>query len=103
MLLADGLIIKHPWQAMAHKVGYVPKDRDKQALMVNDDIRDNVCLPAVEMTKGRLGFLSPQKRNEISKKVVEQFDIKTTGIDQLLRGLSGGNRQKVIDFGHIAL
>ena len=76
-------------------MGYVPKDRDKQALMVSDSIEDNVCLAAVDMTQGRMGFLSPRRRQEVSSRVVKKFDVKTKGITQVISGLSGGNRQKV--------
>jgi ribose transport system ATP-binding protein len=88
-------IIKTPIAAMKAKMGYVPKDRDKQALMIVDTIMNNVCLPAVELTRGKLGFLSPRLRREVSGKVVEKFDVKTTGVTQIMNGLSGGNRQKV--------
>jgi ribose transport system ATP-binding protein len=87
--------IKTPIEAMGSKIGYVPKDRDKQALMVVDTIMNNVCLPAVELTKGLLGFLSPKVQREVSKKVIEKFDVKTIGVTQIMSGLSGGNRQKV--------
>ncbi|MDR3162186.1 MAG: sugar ABC transporter ATP-binding protein [Spirochaetaceae bacterium] len=88
-------VIRTPIEAMKAKVGYVPKDRDKQALMVADTILNNVCLPAVELTKGKLGFLNPTVQREVSKKVIEKFDVKTTGSAQIMSGLSGGNRQKV--------
>jgi ribose transport system ATP-binding protein len=88
-------LIKSPLGAMKAKVGYVPKDRDKQALMVVDTIQDNVCLPAVELVGNKWGYLSPKLQREVSKKVVEQFDVKTTGVHQIMSGLSGGNRQKV--------
>ena len=94
-LTRTNTVIKTPRQAMLEKIGYVPKDRDKQALKVNDSIEDNVCLAAVDMTQGRLGFLSPKRRREVSKKVVEKFEVKTKGIAQVISGLSGGNRQKV--------
>ena len=94
-LTDSGTAIRTPWQAMEMKMGYVPKDRDKQALMVNDTIEDNVCLAGVSLTTGKLGFLSPKKRKTISKQVIEQFAVKTEGPGQVLSGLSGGNRQKV--------
>ena len=96
VVLTDGNTeIRTPWQAMKCKMGYVPKDRDKQALMVNDTIENNVCLAGVEMTKQKLGFLSPRLRKKISHSVIEKFDVKTKGISQVLNGLSGGNRQKI--------
>ena len=95
MLTRSAQEIKTPWQAMELRVGYVPKDRDKQALMVNDTIEDNVCLAGVSLTKKKLGFLSPKLRKEISEKVIKKFEVKTNGPSQVLSGLSGGNRQKV--------
>ncbi|MBR3239646.1 MAG: sugar ABC transporter ATP-binding protein [Oscillospiraceae bacterium] len=94
-LTASGQSIRTPWQAMELKVGYVPKDRDKQALMVNDTIEDNVCLAGVSLTQKKLGFLSPRLRKDISEKVIKKFEVKTNGPAQVLSGLSGGNRQKV--------
>jgi ribose transport system ATP-binding protein len=94
-VVKDGTVIRTPQEAMNAKIGYVPKDRDKQALMVVDTILNNVCLPAVELTKGKMGFLSPRLQRELSQRVVEKFDVKTTGVAQIISGLSGGNRQKV--------
>ncbi len=89
------ITINTPKQAMDMNMGYVPKDRDKQALMVNDSIENNVSLAAVELVKEHFGFLSPGKRSELSGKVIERLMIKTKGPNQIISGLSGGNRQKV--------
>jgi ribose transport system ATP-binding protein len=94
-VVKNGTAIKTPLGAMMANIGYVPKDRDKQALMVVDTILNNVCLPAVELTRGKMGFLSPRLQREVSQEVVKKFDIKTTGVTQIISGLSGGNRQKV--------
>ncbi len=90
-----GVVISSPRQAMSLKMGYVPKDRDKQALMVNDTIENNIGLAAVELTRVSGAFLSPGRRRRVSERVVEKFMVKTNGVTQRLSGLSGGNRQKV--------
>jgi ribose transport system ATP-binding protein len=87
--------VKSPRQAMRLKMGFVPKDRDKQAIMINDSIENNVSMAAVEIVKGLMGFLRPQKRRKLSEQVIGQFEVKTKGRRQLLNGLSGGNKQKV--------
>jgi len=91
----NNVVIKTPQQAMQLSIGYVPKDRDKQALMVHDSILNNISLAGIEMTKKKFGFLSPSKRVEITQKAIDSFSIKTNGPNQQLSGLSGGNRQKV--------
>ena len=45
--------------------------------------------------ENKWGYLSPKLQREVSKKVVQQFEVKTTGVHQIMSGLSGGNRQKV--------
>ena len=87
--------VKSPKHAMKLKMAYVPKDRDKQALMVNDSIENNVALPTVELLKKKAGFLSPGTRRELSLKILKKFAVKTIGIHQIISGLSGGNRQKI--------
>jgi ribose transport system ATP-binding protein len=87
--------LKTPKQAMDLGVGYVPKDRDHQALMVHDSIKHNIALAAVEMTKQAFGFLNPAKAEKLSEDAISRFQIKTSGPDQTVSGLSGGNRQKV--------
>lgn len=87
--------IGNPYQALQNRVAYVPKDRDGEALMMGASIQNNFCLPSVETLKGRFGFLSPKKLYQASSKAREQFSVKSTGVDQLMRALSGGNKQKV--------
>ena len=38
---------------------------------------------------------APKKLYQASSKAREQFSVKSTGVDQLMRALSGGNKQKV--------
>jgi ribose transport system ATP-binding protein len=87
--------VQSPLQAMGLSMGYVPKDRDKQALMVNDSIQNNIGLAAVSMTRGWAGFLSPELRRSTSSRVIQKFAVKANNIDQPINGLSGGNRQNV--------
>ncbi|NLJ97384.1 MAG: sugar ABC transporter ATP-binding protein [Clostridiales bacterium] len=81
--------------AMAYGMGYVPKDRDRQALMVSDSIENNVALSMLDELKGPFGFISPAKITGVGKKVIK--DYKVVAIDEkvALASLSGGNRQKV--------
>ena len=81
--------------AMAYGMGYVPKDRDKQALMVSDSIENNVALSMLDELKGPLGFISPGKITEVGKKVIKDYKVIAVNEKVPLASLSGGNRQKV--------
>ena len=98
-LTAGDIRITSPTQALRNNVGYVPKDRDNEALMIHASIRDNFCLPSLTELKGPMGFLSPGKLKGMSADMVKQLSVKCTGIGQAMDALSGGNKQKV-NFGH---
>lgn len=89
------IVIKSPIVAMKNKIAYVPKDRDKEALMTSTTINNNISLPSVRNIEAFLGFLNPNKMKKLSVKAVEDYEVKTTGIEQIISSLSGGNRQKV--------
>ena len=94
-LLPDNHRISSPIRALRYGMGYLPKDRDSEALMMSADIADNVSLPSIRHLEGVFGFLSPAKMNKIANQARDDFEIRSIGIKQPLNSLSGGNKQKV--------
>jgi len=72
----------------------LPEDRQRCGLVLPMDIASNVTLSILETFKYRL--LNRPKECSIAQQFVEQLDIRTSGIMQLVRNLSGGNQQKVV-------
>ena len=93
-LPTDTYITSAP-QALANHIGYVPKDRDREALMIHASIRDNAVLPSVEELRAALGLLPPGKVSGTAEGIRNRFSVKSTGIAQAMDALSGGNKQKV--------
>ena len=89
------ITIKNPTQALKSNMGYVPKDRDNEALLIHASIKDNFSLPSLTELQGALGVLKPTALNKLSAEMVEKFSVKCTGIFQPMDALSGGNKQKV--------
>lgn len=87
--------INNPEIALSSGMAYVPKDRDGEALMMNASIMENICLPSLNNLKGKMGYLSPAKLRELAEITSKELSVKCVGIDQAMRGLSGGNKQKV--------
>ena len=87
--------IKTPMQALASNMGYVPKDRDNEAMMIEDTIRENFALPSMNEMTTTLGCVPPKKMNELAERMVKQMSVKCTGITQRVSALSGGNKQKI--------
>ena len=94
-LKSNGVHITKPMEALRNNVGYVPKDRDNEALMIQASIKDNFCLPSLVELEGKGFFLNPGKLNKLSEEMVESLSVKCTGIRQRMSALSGGNKQKV--------
>ena len=91
----DPIRIHNPETALKHGMAYVPKDRDKEALMIQSSIKENFCLPSYDNLKGRFGYLSGAKLRSKANENSKMFDVKSTGIEQRMSRLSGGNKQKV--------
>lgn len=94
-LVPDQLEIRHHSQAWKHRVGYVPKDRDNEALMLNASIRENSCMSSVPQLTGKALLVKNGDLDRLANQVREQFQVKCTGIDQVINALSGGNKQKI--------
>ena len=94
-LMEQGKEIHSPMDALGHNMGYVPKDRDAEALLINDSIRENFALPSFDELTGPVGYISPRRMKKLAAQMVEKLSVKCTGISQSVSALSGGNKQKI--------
>lgn len=94
-LCAKDIDIVSPTQALANNVGYVPKDRDAEALMINASIRENFTLPSLGELTGTLGCVPTGSLNKLATEMKEKLSVKCTDINQPMNALSGGNKQKI--------
>lgn len=92
---SSGKQIENAIQASDSGMAYVPKDRDNEAIMLGASIRENFILPSIPKMKKRFGYLSEKEISDKSDGAVNRFDVKCTGIRQIIGHLSGGNKQKV--------
>lgn len=89
-----GTSIKNSTQAVENGMGYVPKDRELEGLMLAASIRDNINL--MTMDKIKKGFLiTPGATKKLASSQVEALSIKIGGMELPVSSLSGGNKQKV--------
>ena len=78
-------------------IGYVPVDRYSDAMVGDMTLAENMMLKtSFDRTWTRHGFLNRKKLYDHTQKAIEDFEIKAPGPDAQIRGLSGGNQQKVI-------
>lgn len=87
--------IKKPGDMIGTGGAYLSKDRDAHGLMLNAGIGDNLIVPSTLELSGPLAFLSPAKTRRLAQKAAMDFEIKASGLNHVVRRLSGGNKQKV--------
>lgn len=78
-------------------IGYVPVDRYRDAMVGEMTLAENMMLKTSFDKKWTShGLLNRRKLFEYTQNAIQEFDIKAPGPDAQIRGLSGGNQQKVI-------
>ena len=83
-----------PADAVDHGIGYLPRERRVEGLVLFLSVAANITLP--DLPKGFGGFIDGQAERRIATDWVTKLGIKTPGIETLCLGLSGGNQQKVV-------
>lgn len=73
----------------------VPEDRRRQGLVLEHSVRDNMLLPVWDKLT-RLLFINDRAANKLAGKYTSELQIKTAGVGQVVKFLSGGNQQKVV-------
>ena len=92
----DEILGKDPLsiQEMGVALSFVPEDRLGMGLVGNMDIADNMMLRSFR--RGRSIFTDRKSPHDLAENVVEELEVKTSGISTPVRRLSGGNVQKVL-------
>jgi rhamnose transport system ATP-binding protein len=76
-------------------IAYVPEDRGIQGLVRPMTLRENTSL-AVLTDLSRLGFIDRAAEARLARETVVRFGVRTSGIEQVVGRLSGGNQQKIV-------
>ncbi|WP_425426956.1 ABC transporter ATP-binding protein [Streptomyces sulphureus] len=78
-------------------IGYIPEDRQRHALLLEAPLWENRILGHVtEAPNSRGRLLDPRGARRDTERIVEEYDVRTPGIDVPAASLSGGNQQKLI-------
>lgn len=95
ILINDRSVRFHsPEDAVKNGISLVPEDRKKDALILILELYKNITLPTLAQFSSK-GVLSIGKEFDITQKCIKKLDIKASGVNQVVKYLSGGNQQKV--------
>ncbi len=93
-VLRNGKPVTDPLNAIQNGIGYISKNRDTEALILEAAIQENIVLPSLTALS-KHGFISPRDEKQMSDKEIDSFRIKCNHGGQWVNTLSGGNKQKV--------
>jgi ABC-type uncharacterized transport system ATPase subunit len=78
-------------------VAYIPEDRQRHGLLLDAPLWENRVLGHQTRPPSARGpWIDRGGARVDTQRIIEQYDVRTPGIDTLARALSGGNQQKLI-------
>lgn len=97
VLTQKNIRVRDSVTAVNNNMGYVSKDRDKESIILTASIQSNVVLPSLRKMRKRLtGYISRRSEKELTGRQIKTMSIKCRSGKQLVKELSGGNKQKVV-------
>lgn len=92
----DGAEVRLDGMPRAARVGLglVPEERRQQGVVLDLTVRENSTLPILA-SFCTLGFVNVAREQSAVRQLVATLQIRTSGPEQRVRDLSGGNQQKV--------
>jgi len=86
---------KSPKDAIRAGIGLCSEDRKIEGIIPYMSVRENLTLALLPQLT-RYGIVQRKKQQTIVESFIKRLGIKTSGPDQKIRELSGGNQQKVL-------
>ncbi len=90
------LALHSPADAVGRGIAYLSEDRKRYGLALDLDIETNTVLAAYQRYLGPLGWVLPARTHAAAESQVRNLAIRTPGLQQKVKNLSGGNQQKVV-------
>jgi ABC-type uncharacterized transport system ATPase subunit len=78
-------------------IGYIPEDRHRHGLLLESPLWENRILGHQSEKPNAKGvWIDRAGARADTQRIIEQYDVRTPGVDVLASSLSGGNQQKLI-------
>jgi general nucleoside transport system ATP-binding protein len=97
VLMGDDISHASVRRRREHGLGYIPQDRQREGLLMQSPLWENVALG--HQTKppfARGPWLDREGARNRTEEVREEYDVRTPNVDVSAQALSGGNQQKLI-------
>ncbi len=89
------VVVRDTDDAVALGMSLVPEDRRSQGLVLEHTVKENLLLP-IWKRLDRFGLIDDARADAVAADHVRNLNVKTSGLGQVVKFLSGGNQQKVV-------
>jgi ribose transport system ATP-binding protein len=96
MINGQPATIRTPHDAVRYGIAYLSEDRKRYGLALGMDVEVNTVLASLRRFASRFGWVKTAATRKQALEQVQALSIKTPGISQRVKNLSGGNQQKVV-------
>lgn len=88
---------KKPRKITESGLGHIPEDRQRRGLILEMKLEENISLQTYyKKPFSNHGFLNHKEIKAYAKRLIEEFDVRTSSEENPASALSGGNQQKAI-------
>ena len=88
--------INSPGDAIAAGIVLVPEDRKRQGLVMEQSVKSNLVITALDKILNGLGLISSKKETAMAGQFSSALKIKASSDRIAVSALSGGNQQKIV-------
>lgn len=93
----DGKVmsIRNPYDAIREGIGFITEDRKSKGLVLDLSVRENFSLTNLRKISNK-SIISKAEEWGFADEMIKKLRVKTSGREQTVKSLSGGNQQKVV-------
>jgi simple sugar transport system ATP-binding protein len=96
-LLGEDLSTWHTRRRREHGIAYIPEDRHRHGLLLDAPLWENRILGhQTEEPNVKGPWIDRAGARKDTQRIIQEYDVRTPGVDVLASSLSGGNQQKLI-------
>jgi simple sugar transport system ATP-binding protein len=88
--------IRNIQDAISNGIGYVPEDRIREGLCLDQSIKNNIVIRVIDQLVNKFHFLDNKIEDKTAHDWISQLEVKTPSSSLPAKSLSGGNQQRLV-------
>ncbi|AGK52416.1 sugar ABC transporter ATP-binding protein [Bacillus sp. 1NLA3E] len=91
----QAISIRKPFDAIRAGIGFITEDRKSEGLVLGLSVRENFSLTNLNKIS-KNSIISNAEELSFVDEMIDKLRVKTSGREQIVKSLSGGNQQKIV-------